>query len=112
MSWLTDLAHALGIPITGLAIAVSLSYALQAAEKGARPEALTDIANFLKGPLKADSLFAGSAILYSFRRTFGERHLSWLCLRRSVVATVLFLTFFPLSGTRRALICSTTFLSL
>jgi hypothetical protein len=92
MTWLSDLASALGVPTGGAIAAAAIYYGSIAAEREARREALRDLARLLRGPGWDPT--AGIQKLFVY--TFGERHLSWLCLRRSIVASLTFIVSFGL----------------
>jgi hypothetical protein len=92
MSWVNDLASVLGIPAGAATLAVAMYAACAAAEKAARPEALKDIGQILKDPPWSRSVRQSAIIERIFVWTFGERHLSWRCVKRSAVATMIFLT--------------------
>src|ERR1700723_2711007 len=92
MSWVNDLASAAGIPAGAATLAVAMYAACAAAEKAARPEALKDIGQILKDPPWSRSVRQSAIIERIFVWTFGERHLSWRCVKRSAVATMIFLT--------------------
>jgi len=89
MSWVNDLASVLGIPAGAAVLAVAMYGACTAAEKAARPEALKDIGRILKDPSWERSVRPSLIIERLFQWTFGERHLSWKCVRRSAAATLL-----------------------
>jgi hypothetical protein len=93
MPWVTDLASTAGIPAGAASLAVTMYAACAAAEKAARPQALNDIARILNDPSVERSVHPSGVIEQVFTWTFGERHLSWKCVRRSAIATVLFATF-------------------
>ena len=88
MPWLTDLAPIFG---GGVTIAGAMYGACAAAEKAARPEALKDIGHFLKDPSWSWSVRRSAVVEKVFRGTFGERHFSWKCARRSATATIILL---------------------
>lgn len=89
MSWVNDLGSVLGIPAGAVTLAAAMYAGCAAAEKAARPEALRDIARILKDPSWSRSVRPSAIIGRLFNWTFGDRHLSWRCVRRSVVATLL-----------------------
>ncbi|MBI1774273.1 MAG: hypothetical protein HYR63_02900 [Proteobacteria bacterium] len=88
MSWITDLANTSGIPAGAATLAAAMFGACVAAEKAARPEALRDIGRILKDPSWERSVRPSAIILRVFNWTFGERHLSWKCVFRSMAATL------------------------
>jgi hypothetical protein len=90
MSWVNDLSSGMGIPAGAATLAVAMYAACSAAEKAARPEALRDIGRMLRDSLWSRSLRPSLIIEQVFVWTFGDRHLSWKCIRRSATATVLF----------------------
>ncbi len=92
MAWVTDLASVLGIPAGAATLALAMYGACSAAEKVARPEALRDIGGILKNPSWSNAVRPSSLIAQVFVWTFGERHLSWKCARRSIVASATFTT--------------------
>jgi hypothetical protein len=85
MSWLSDFAPIFGGSVT---LAGAMYGACTAAEKAARPEALKDIGRILKDPSWELSARPSAIIERVFVWTFGERHLSWKCIRRSSSASV------------------------
>jgi hypothetical protein len=90
LSWLNDLASGLGIPAGAAALAAAMYAACAAAEKAARPEALEDIGRILKEQSWSHALRPTEIIERLFVWTFGEQHLSWRCVKRSGLATVIF----------------------
>ena len=92
MSWVNDLASELGVPAGAATLAVAMYAACVAAEKAARPMALKDIGRVLKDSSWSRSMRPSAIIEQMFDWTFGERHLSWKCVRRSASATILFVT--------------------
>ncbi len=90
MSWVNDLASALGIPVGVVLLAGAIYAACVEAEKDARPAALSEIASMLKDLSWAQSVSPANVIGRLFNSTFGVRQLSWKCVRRSMVATVIF----------------------
>jgi hypothetical protein len=96
MSWFSDLSSALGIPAGGAAVASAIYFVSVAAENEARKEALADIAHVLEDPSWSQGFQPNTIIGNMFRWTFGERQLSWKCVRRSALATVLFCAFFAI----------------
>jgi hypothetical protein len=91
MPWVNDLAPGLGIPAGGVTLAVAMYGASVAAEKAARPEALTNIGRILKDPSWSRSVRPSAIIERVFVWTFGERHRSWRCVRRAIIASTIFL---------------------
>lgn len=91
MSWVADLASGLGIPAGAATLAVAMYAACAAAEKAARPEALRDIGRILKDRSGSRSVRPAAIIQRVFVWTFGQRHLSWKCIFRSLLATVVIL---------------------
>jgi hypothetical protein len=96
MAWLSDLSSALGVPTGGAVAAVAIYYGLVAAEREARKEALGDVARLLRDPTWLRELSPAAGIQKLFVYTFGERHFSFLCLRRSVLASLTFMLAFGL----------------
>lgn len=93
MSLVNDFASGAGIPAASVTFAVAMYGACVAAEKAARPEALHEIGCFLKDSSWSQSIRPSVAIARIFGWTFGDRHLSWKCALRSVIATLtLYLT--------------------
>jgi hypothetical protein len=90
LSWLSDLASGLGIPAGAATLAAAMYAACAAAEKAARPEALEDIGRILKERSWSRIVRPTEIIERVFVWTFGERHLSLRCVKRSGLATVLF----------------------
>jgi hypothetical protein len=97
MSWVNDLTSAIGLPAGATTIAVAMYGACAAAEKAARPEALADIGRILKDPGWERSVRPAAIIERVFNWTFGERHVSWKCVTRSVCATIIFVTAFVIT---------------
>lgn len=94
MSWVNDLASVLGIPKGAATLAVAMYAACFAAEKAARPDALRFFTQVLTAPAREDSAPFFKRI---FDLTFGERHLSWKCARRSYAATIIMIGIFEWS---------------
>ncbi len=92
MSWVNDLASGLGIPAGAATLAVAMYAACTAAEKAARPAALQDIGRILKDTTWGRSVRPSAIIERVFKWTFGDRHLSWKCGRRSLMATLCIVT--------------------
>jgi hypothetical protein len=88
MSWVTDLAAALGLPGGATIVAVAMLLGFNAAEKWARPEALRDVARLLKLTSSERSAEPVNAILRIFNLIFGEQHFSSRCAGRSFLATL------------------------
>jgi hypothetical protein len=91
MWWVNDLASVLGIPAGAATLAVAMYFGCAAAEKAARPEALQDIGRILKDPSWENSVRPAAIVERMFVWTFGERHLSWKCVGRSMLATAMIL---------------------
>lgn len=91
MSWVNDLASGLGLPAGAATLAVAIYGACAAAEKAARPEALKDIGRILEDSSWSRSGPPSAIIQRVFAWTFGQRHLSWKCIFRSITATVVIL---------------------
>lgn len=96
MSWVNDLVVSAGLPTGAATIAVGLYGACAAAEASARPQALTDIATVLRSTSWSNDNRPSAIIARVFRWTFGDRHLSWKCLGRSILASLIFLGSFVL----------------
>jgi hypothetical protein len=88
MSWVNDLVSGLGIPAGAATLAVAMYAACAAAEKAARPEALKDIGRVLKDPSWSHSVRPSTIIEQAFVWTFGDRHVGWKCMRRSILASL------------------------
>lgn len=101
MSWVNDLASVLGIPGGAATLGVAMYLGCSAAEKVARPEALADIGRVLKDPSWSRSVRPSAIIERVFVWTFGERHLSRKCIRRSGSASILVVISIALVGTAR-----------
>ena len=89
MAWLSDLTSALGLPVGAATLAGAMYAACAAAEKVARPEALSDIGRILRVSKPTDSVRPADVIGKLFVWTFGKRHLSWKCLVRSISASII-----------------------
>ena len=98
MSWLNDLSQALGIPTGGAVVAVSIYYVAVAAEKEARKEAIQDIARVMKSSTWSLGTSPNALVSSVFKLTFGDAQLSWRCVQRSMLATVLFCFFFGVAA--------------
>ena len=88
MSWVNDLASVVGIPAGAATLAVAMYAACAAAEKAARPEALEEIGRILKDTSWERSVRPSAIVERIFKWTFGARHLSWVCVARSALASV------------------------
>lgn len=88
MPWVNDLASRMGIPAGAATLAVAMYLGCSAAERAARPEALAEIARILKDPSWSRSVRPSAIIERVFVWTFGERHLSWKCVARSLIASL------------------------
>jgi hypothetical protein len=86
---LADLAPSLGIPAVAVTIAGAIYWALSQAEKVARPEALAQISAVLIDSSWERSVKPWSIMESLFVWTFGERHLSRKCIRRSAISTII-----------------------
>ena len=91
MSWVNDLASSLGIPAGAVTLALAVYAACAAAEKAARPEALKDIGRILNDRTWEQSVRPSAIVDRIFVWTFGERHFSWKCVSRSMIATFVIL---------------------
>jgi hypothetical protein len=100
--WVADLASALGLPVGAATLAVAIYAACAAAEKVARPTALEDMARFLREPAWSHSFRSSAMVDRIFRWTFGDRHLSWKCLRRSLLATTIMVSVLAATTSRVA----------
>src|SRR4051812_544402 len=87
MAWVADLASTLGVPLGGTLAATAIFTAAVAAEKEARPEALRQIAILLQDPSWARGLEPTRIVQGLFLQVFGNRQLSWKCVRRSILAS-------------------------
>jgi hypothetical protein len=92
MPWLNDLASGLGIPAGAAIIAGAMYAGCVAAEQNLRPEALTDVRRILQDSTWTQSTRPSALIERLFIWTFGERHLSWKCIKWSLFATIIFIT--------------------
>ncbi|MBZ9822362.1 hypothetical protein [Mesorhizobium sp. CA4] len=90
MAWFGDLSSVLGMPVGGALAAAALYHASTVAEKEASRGALRDVACIIKDPSWSRAFRPSAAIERLFCLTFGERHLSWKCIRRSLYATLIF----------------------
>src|SRR4051812_23563490 len=91
MAWHNDLVPIFGSSVT---IAVALYGACRAAEKDARSEALLEIGGLLRNRSWSQSWSPAALIEMVFHATFGDRQLSWRCIRRSFIATGVMFTVF------------------
>ena len=95
MSWQDLFASHLGIGGSGFLAAVAMYKGASALESELRPSAVQEIGRFVSNASVSGDTFGLSRTTYSiFKSTFGEKHLSWICVRRSAAATVLFLLMF------------------
>jgi hypothetical protein len=78
------------MPAGAVAIAAAMYAACFAAERAARPEALKEIGGILKDSSWSRRVRPSTIIERVFSWTFGERHLSWKCARRSATASAIF----------------------
>jgi hypothetical protein len=90
MSWVNDLASSLGIPAGAATLAMAMYAACAAAEKAARPDALEGIGRVLRDSSWSRSTRAPLIVERVFVWTFGDRHISWKCILRSIAATTVF----------------------
>lgn len=88
MSWVNELVSELGIPLGAATIAGAIYTGCVAAEKAARPEALSEIRDVISNTSWTKSAKPSTLVDRIFRLTFGERHFSWKCVRRSVLSTI------------------------
>lgn len=88
MTWLSDLVSGFGVPAGAATIATAIYGASISAQRAARPAALREVGAFLREP--ASSIRPSAVVGRIFRATFGERHLSFKCLIRSMLATIIF----------------------
>lgn len=85
------LSQALGVPVGGTAVAAGVFFGGTWLEAQIKPEARQDIAAFLKRVHVTAGIDRASALVrYLFVLTFGSKHLSWRCFRRSILATMFF----------------------
>jgi hypothetical protein len=67
---------------------VAMYAACVAAEKAARPEALKDIGGILKDTSWERLVRPSAVIQRIFDLTFGDKQLSWICVRRSITVSI------------------------
>src|SRR5436190_17587412 len=84
MGWLNDVASTFGIPAGVTTLAVFIYLGFIGLEKQAQKSALNDLSVALKRPISQRALRGSYVIENIFTATFGEKHLSWMCVRRSV----------------------------
>jgi hypothetical protein len=88
VEWLAQISTALGVPTAGALLAGAVYVGSMRLEEQARPEALRDIAAFLKSePRAVDLSLIAKSITHLFGIVFGPRHFSRHCLWRSFVAS-------------------------
>ena len=87
MTWLNDLASVLGLPAGAATRAAAMYAGCVAAEKVARPEALSDIGRFILDSNWTGVIRPRDLIAKIFNLTFGDHHLSLKCFVRSALAT-------------------------
>jgi hypothetical protein len=96
MPWNTDLTSALAMP-AGVVMLAGLFYTGSVyAEKIASKQALSDIANMIKNTSWEYSLAPNKIIIQIFSLTFGDRHLSWKCISRSILVTIIITIIFSI----------------
>lgn len=89
--WLESISSSIGVATGGAGLAGAVYVASGSLEKEARPEARRQIAAFLKSAhVQYDVSHAAELVRHLFLMTFGARHLSLLCIRRSIAGTILF----------------------
>jgi hypothetical protein len=93
MTWFSDLAGAIGLPAGGTAAALALVYGSIAAEKEARPQAIKDIARVLKNTSWSTGSQPQEFIYKIFCLTFGDRQLTIQFVKRSLIASIIYLIF-------------------
>jgi len=88
MDWLAQISSVLGAPAGGALLATAIYLGSARLEEQVRPEALRDIATFLKSaPKSYDVSLVAKSIVHLFGIIFGPRHLSWRCFWRSFLAS-------------------------
>jgi hypothetical protein len=97
MPWLEDLTSALGVPAGAATLAVAMYSGCVAAEKVARPEALSEISEILRDPFWTGWVRPAYLVQKIFVWTFGEHHFSLKCVVRSISATTFLVTAISLT---------------
>src|SRR4051812_11382002 len=98
MGWLETISSVLGTGTTGATVAVTIYTGSIWLEHEMRNEAKADIARFINNTAIApDSHAIANFILSSFETIFGRKHWTWRCLRRSILASCVFLFIFSLT---------------
>jgi hypothetical protein len=93
MTWLESISSSIGVATGGASLAGAIYLASTSLEKEARPEARQQIAAFLKSThVQYNVGHAAELVRHLFLMTFGARHLSFRCIRRSIAGTILFVT--------------------
>ncbi len=90
MGWVNDLVSGLGIPAGAATLAVAMYAGCAAAEKAARPEALSAVASLIRDLSQTRSDGAPKIAYRLFVWMFGEHHFSHFCVFRSLIATISF----------------------
>jgi hypothetical protein len=91
MSLVNDLTSSLGIPGGFALLATAIFVGCKEVEKSASSHALIDITKKLKDTSWQGSLRPSLIIEQMFVWTFGERHFSRKCIRRSMAASLVFM---------------------
>ena len=91
MPWVNDLAAGFGLPSGAATIAVALYGACKAAQGAARREAIDEIGHFLDDPKWTRSIRPSQIAERIFIATFGEQHTSIQCIKRSILASLIFI---------------------
>jgi hypothetical protein len=93
MIGLESISSSIGVATGGATLAGAIFLASGSLEKGMRNEAKKQIAAFLQtAKVDYNVGHASELVRQLFLATFGNRHLSFLCIRRSITATIIFVS--------------------
>jgi hypothetical protein len=93
MGWVETVTSLFGTSTAGGMMAVVIYAGAGRFEKDIRAEAKKDIARFINNTsISADSATISDFILHVFENIFTTRHWTISCIRRSVIASIIFLT--------------------
>jgi hypothetical protein len=91
MSWVNDLFGSFGNSGAAVTVALRIYSGCVAAEKVADKDAVSAISRMLKCTSFEDEADVASTANLLFLWTFGNRYLSWKCIRRSILLSTIFL---------------------
>jgi len=95
MDWQTTLVSHMGVGAGGFAVAAAVYKGASALENELRPQAVKEIGRILTNATFPTDNFSINRIVYeAFNSTFGDRHWSWKCVGRSLLASWIFVILF------------------